>query len=40
MADAATVVVPLCGGDKSSQQADITRAHRLADDWRNERNKR
>ena len=29
----ATVVV-LCGGDKGSQQRDIERAGRLAEDWR------
>ena len=29
-----TVVVLLCGGDKGSQQRDIERAKRLAQDWR------
>ena len=29
-----TVVVLLCGGDKSSQQRDIRRARRLALEWR------
>lgn len=28
------VVLLLCGGDKSTQQHDIERAHRLAADWR------
>lgn len=27
------VVVLLCGGDKSTQQADIRRAHALAEQW-------
>ncbi|MBD8650924.1 MULTISPECIES: type II toxin-antitoxin system RelE/ParE family toxin [Rhizobium/Agrobacterium group] len=29
-----TVVVLLCGGDKSSQQRDIAEAKRLANEWR------
>ena len=29
-----TTVVVLCGGDKGSQQRDIERAGRLANDWR------
>lgn len=28
-----TVVLLLCGGDKSTQQDDITTAHRLAAEW-------
>jgi len=28
------VIVLLCGGDKSSQQKDITLAYRIADRWR------
>ena len=30
----ATVVVLLCGGDKDSQQRDIRRAKRIAEEWR------
>ena len=30
------LVLLLCGGDKSTQQADIERAHRFADEWRSE----
>ncbi|MGB4891028.1 MAG: type II toxin-antitoxin system RelE/ParE family toxin [Propionicimonas sp.] len=30
------LVLLLCGGDKSTQQADINRAHQLADDWHEE----
>ncbi len=29
-------VLLLCGGDKSTQQKDITQAHQLADEWRSE----
>ena len=32
--EGSTVVVLLCGGDKSSQQRDIEHAKRLAQDWR------
>lgn len=32
--DGRTVVVLLCGGDKSSQQADIRQAHEFAADYR------
>ena len=32
--DGDAVVVLLCGGDKSTQKRDITRAKRLAEDWR------
>ena len=28
-----TVIVPLCGGDKSSQEKDIRAAKRLAEEW-------
>lgn len=28
------IIVLLCGGDKSTQRADIDRAHRLAAEWR------
>lgn len=28
-----TLVLLLCGGDKSTQQHDIDQAHRLADEW-------
>lgn len=28
-----TLVLLLCGGDKSTQQQDITKAHRLAAEW-------
>ncbi len=31
--DGDNLVLLLCGGDKSTQQADIDRAHRLADEW-------
>lgn len=34
--DGEELILLLCGGDKSTQQADIDRAHRLADEWRNE----
>ncbi len=28
-----TLIILLCGGDKSTQQADIRRARRIAEDW-------
>jgi putative addiction module killer protein len=31
--DGDNLVLLLCGGDKSTQQADIDRAHRLTDEW-------
>lgn len=31
--DDGRLVLLLCGGDKSTQQADIGKAHRLADEW-------
>lgn len=34
--DGDTLILQLCGGDKSTQQADIDRAHQLAHDWRSE----
>jgi len=30
------LIILLCGGDKSSQQKDIEKAHRLADEWRSQ----
>lgn len=32
--DGEVLILLLCGGDKSTQQKDIDRAHRLADEWR------
>lgn len=32
--DGNTLVVLLCGGDKSTQQKDIEKAHELAEQWR------
>lgn len=34
--DGDQLILLLCGGDKSTQQKDISRAHRLAQDWRSE----
>lgn len=31
------VVLLLCGGDKSTQQKDIAKAHKLAADWRSKK---
>lgn len=33
--DGASLVVLLCGGDKSTQSKDIRKAKKIADDWRN-----
>lgn len=33
------LVLLLCGGDKSTQQKDITRAHQLAEEWRADQRK-
>ncbi len=35
--DGGRLVVLLCGGDKSTQQADISKAYQLADQWRRKR---
>lgn len=35
--DADTLVLLLCGGDKSTQQKDIEKAHDLAEEWRADR---
>ncbi len=32
--DGDVLILLLCGGDKSTQQKDIAKAHRLADEWR------
>ena len=32
--EADRLILLLCGGDKSTQQKDIDKAHRLADEWR------
>ena len=32
--DGDVLILLLCGGDKSTQQKDIDKAHRLADEWR------
>jgi putative addiction module killer protein len=32
--DGDTLILLLCGGDKSTQQKDIKKAHKLADEWR------
>lgn len=34
--DGDKLVLLLCGGDKSTQQTDINRAHELADEWHQE----
>lgn len=37
--DTDTLVLLLCGGDKSTQQKDIEKAHDLAEEWRADRQK-
>lgn len=37
--DRDTLVLLLCGGDKSTQQKDIEKAHDLAEEWRADRQK-
>lgn len=37
--DTDTLVLLLCGGDKSTQQKDIKKAHDLAEEWRADRQK-
>lgn len=34
--DGDVLILLLCGGDKSTQQNDIDKAHRLAEQWRND----
>src|SRR3954447_11407060 len=35
--DGATLILLLCGGDKSTQHNDITKAHWLAEKWRTDK---
>ena len=37
--DGDTLVLLLCGGDKSTQQKDIEKAHGLAEEWRADKEK-
>lgn len=37
--DGDTLVLLLCGGDKSTQQKDIEKAHELAEEWRADKEK-
>lgn len=36
LSDGPTLVLLLCGGDKSTQQRDVDKAHRLAQEWRDD----